>query len=118
MRTKDRWSWSGLFDFWPPQLVASLIPKGCLRLCPRWPRQEPSWRALAGRRDAIVGATVLLWGATEECLDIRSPAGCPAFAWPNSNSAGLDDGVRPCGAPQKVEFAAADRLTVDPAAFE
>jgi hypothetical protein len=74
---------------------------------PGWPRQEPSWRALAGRRDALVGATVLFWGATEECLDIGSPAGCPAFAWPNSYSGCLDDVIRPSGALQEVEFAAA-----------
>jgi hypothetical protein len=30
-----------------------------------------------------VGATVLFSGATEERLDIRSPAGCPSFAWPS-----------------------------------
>jgi len=84
---------------------------------PGWPRQEPSFRALAGRRDAIVGARVLFWGATEERLDIRSPAGCPAFAWPNSYSAGLVTVSGPSGARQEVEFAAAD-LTVEPAVFE
>jgi hypothetical protein len=67
---------------------------------------------------ALVGATVLFSGATEERLDIRSPAGCPAFAWPNSYSACLDDGIRPSGALQEVEFAAADRLTTEPMAFE
>src|SRR5271163_386174 len=40
---------------------------------------------------ALAGATVLFSGATEERLDIRSPAGCPAFAWPNSYGACLDD---------------------------
>jgi hypothetical protein len=60
---------------------------------------------------------VLFWGATEECLDIRSPAGCPAFAWPNYRAC-LDDVIRPSGALQEVEIAAADRLTVDPAVFE
>jgi hypothetical protein len=63
-------------------------------------------------------AASLFWGATEECLDIRSPAGCPAFAWPNSYSACLYDVIRPSGALQVVEFAAADRLTVEPAVFE
>ena len=65
--------------------------------------------ARAGRkaRRPLVGATVLFWGATEECLDIRSPAGCPAFAWPNSYSGCLDDVIRPSGALQEMEFAAA-----------
>jgi hypothetical protein len=106
MRTKglSRSSWPGLSDFWPPRLAASPIPKGL----PGWPRQEPpSCRALAGRRDALVGATVLFWGATEECLDIGSPAGCPAFAWPNSYSGCLDDVIRPSGALREVKFAAA-----------
>jgi len=43
---------------------------------------------------------------------------CPAFAWPNSYSACLDDGVRPSGALDEVEFAAADRLPVAPVVFE
>jgi hypothetical protein len=72
-------------------------------------------RRRAGR---LLGATVLFSGATEERLDIRSPAGCPAVAWPNSYSACLDDDIRPSGALQEVEFAAADRLTVEPAVFE
>jgi hypothetical protein len=67
---------------------------------------------------ALFGAVVLFSGATEERLDIRSPAGCPAFAWPNSYSACLDDGIRPSGALQEVEFASADRLTAEPAVFE
>jgi len=67
---------------------------------------------------ALLGATVLFSGATEERLDIRSPTGCPAFAWPNSYSACLDDGIRPSGALPEVEFAAADRLTAEPVAFE
>jgi hypothetical protein len=67
---------------------------------------------------ALFGALVLFSGATEERLDIRSPAGCPAFAWPNSYSACLDDGIRPSGALQEVEFASAGPLTAAPATFE
>jgi hypothetical protein len=64
---------------------------------------------------ALFGAMLLFSGATEERLDIRSPGvTCPVFAWPNSYSACLDDGVRPSGALDQVEFAAADR----PAVFE
>ena len=108
MRTKglSRSSRPGLSDFWPPRLAASLIPRGYPRLC-RGGLGRSLRGALAGRRDALVGATVLFWGATEECLDIRSPAGCPAFAWPNSYSGCLDDVIRPSGALQEVEFAAA-----------
>jgi hypothetical protein len=68
---------------------------------------------------ALVGAMVLFSGATEERLDIRSPGvTCPAFAWPNSYSACLDDGVRPSGAIEEVEFAAADPVPVAPTVFE
>ena len=67
---------------------------------------------------ALIGAMVLFSGATEERLDIRSPAGCPAFAWPNSYSACLDDGIQPSGALPEVEFAAADRLSAEPVASE
>jgi hypothetical protein len=67
---------------------------------------------------ALFGAMVLFSGAVEERLDIRSPAGCPAFAWPNSYSACLDDGIRPSGALQEVEFAATDRPSAEPAVFE
>jgi hypothetical protein len=68
---------------------------------------------------ALLGAMLLFSGATEERLDIRSPSTtCPAFAWPNSYSACLDDGVRPSGALEEVEFAAADRLAVEPSVFE
>jgi len=67
---------------------------------------------------ALLGAMVLLSGVTEERLDIRSPEGCPAFAWPNSYSACLDDGIRPSGALQEVEFAAADPMTAEPGVFE
>jgi len=69
---------------------------------------------------ALLGAMVLFSGATEERLDIRSPdPTCPAFAWPNSYSACLDDGVRPSGALKQVDFAADDRLpVVASAAFE
>jgi hypothetical protein len=67
---------------------------------------------------ALIGAAVLFSGATEERLDIRSPASCPAFAWPNSYSACLDDGIRPSGALQEVEFAAAEPMTAEPGAFE
>jgi hypothetical protein len=64
---------------------------------------------------ALFGAMVLFSGATEEHLDIHSPGViCPVFAWPNSYSACLDDGIRPSGALDQVEFAAADR----PAVFE
>jgi hypothetical protein len=67
---------------------------------------------------ALFGAMMLFSGATEERLDIRSPAGCPAFAWPNSYSACLDDGIQPSGALQEVEFAAADRTSTEPAVFQ
>jgi hypothetical protein len=67
---------------------------------------------------ALAGAMVLFSGATEERLDIRSPAGCPAFAWPNSYSACLDDGIRPSGTLGQVEFATAEGLTAEPAVFE
>jgi hypothetical protein len=69
---------------------------------------------------SLLGAMVLFSGATEERLDIRSPdPACPAFAWPNSYSACLDDGVRPSGALKQVDFAADDRLpVVASAAFE
>jgi hypothetical protein len=64
---------------------------------------------------ALFGAMVLFSGATEERLDIHSPGvTCPVFAWPNSYSACLDDGIRPSGALDQVEFAAADQ----PAVFE
>ena len=68
---------------------------------------------------ALLGAMLLFSGATEERLDIRSPGvTCPAFAWPNSYSACLDDGVRPSGAIEEVEFAAADPVPVAPTVFE
>ena len=64
---------------------------------------------------ALFGAMLLFSGATGERLDIHSPnVTCPVFAWPNAYSACLDDGVRPSGALDQVEFAAADK----PAAFE
>jgi hypothetical protein len=66
---------------------------------------------------ALVGAMVLFSGATEERLDIHSPSACPAFAWPNSYSACLDEGVRPSGALEAVEFAAAEARPVEPETF-
>jgi hypothetical protein len=58
---------------------------------------------------ALLGALLLLSGATEERLNIRSPdSNCPVFAWPNSESACLDDGARPPSG-KKVYFAAAIR---------
>jgi hypothetical protein len=55
---------------------------------------------------ALLGALLLLSGATEERLNIRSPdSNCPVFAWPNSESACLDDGPSRPG--KKVYFAAA-----------
>jgi hypothetical protein len=57
---------------------------------------------------ALLGALLLLSGATEERLNIRSPdSNCPVFAWPNSESACLDDGARPSPSAKKVYFAAA-----------
>jgi hypothetical protein len=68
---------------------------------------------------ALVGALVLFSAATAERRDIGiQGVSCPAFAWPNSYSACLDDGVRPSGALDEVEFAAADRLPVAPVVFE
>ena len=56
---------------------------------------------------ALLGAMLLLSGATEERLNIRSPdSNCPAFTWPNSESACLDDGARPSRPSKKVYFAA------------
>jgi hypothetical protein len=56
---------------------------------------------------ALLGAMLLLSGATEERLNIRSPdPNCPVFAWPNSESACLDDGARPSRPSKKVYFAA------------
>jgi hypothetical protein len=57
---------------------------------------------------ALLGALLLLSGATEERLNIRSPeSNCPVFAWPNSESACLDDSARPSPPRKKVYFAAA-----------
>jgi len=57
---------------------------------------------------ALLGALLLLSGATEERLNIRSPdSNCPVFAWPNSQSACLDDSARPSPPRKKVYFAAA-----------
>jgi hypothetical protein len=57
---------------------------------------------------ALLGTLLLLSGATEERLNIRSPdSNCPAFAWPNSESACLDDTARPSPPRKKVYFAAA-----------
>jgi hypothetical protein len=57
---------------------------------------------------ALLGALLLLSGATEERLNMRSPdSNCPAFAWPNSESACLDDGARPPRPGKKVFFASA-----------
>ncbi len=56
---------------------------------------------------ALLGALLLLSGATEERLNMRSPdTNCPAFAWPNSESACLDDG-RPPRPGKKAFFASA-----------
>jgi hypothetical protein len=56
---------------------------------------------------ALLGALLLLSGATEERLNIRSPdSNCPVFAWPHSESACLDDGARPSPSGKKVYFAA------------
>jgi hypothetical protein len=57
---------------------------------------------------ALLGALLLLSGATEERLNIRSPEwNCPVFAWPNLESACLDDSARPSPPRKKVYFAAA-----------
>jgi hypothetical protein len=57
---------------------------------------------------ALLGVLLLLSGATEERLNIRSPdPNCPAFAWPNADTACLDDGARPSPSGKKVYFAAA-----------
>jgi hypothetical protein len=57
---------------------------------------------------ALLGALLLLSGATEERLNIRSPdSNCPLFGWQNSQSACLDDGERPSPPRNKVYFAAA-----------
>jgi hypothetical protein len=56
---------------------------------------------------ALLGALLLLSGATEERLNIRSPdSNCPVFGWQNSQSACLDD-ARPSPPRKKVYFAAA-----------
>jgi hypothetical protein len=55
---------------------------------------------------ALLGVLLLLSGATEERLNIRSPdSNCPMLAWPNAETACLDDGARPSR--KKVYFAAA-----------
>jgi hypothetical protein len=55
---------------------------------------------------ALLGALLLLSGATEERLNIRSPElNCPVFAWPHSESACLDEGARPAPTGKKVYFA-------------
>jgi hypothetical protein len=57
---------------------------------------------------ALLGALLLLSGATEERLNIRSPeSNCPVFARPNSESACLDDSTRPSPPRKKVYFASA-----------
>ena len=57
---------------------------------------------------ALIGALLLLSGATEERLNIRSPEqNCPVFGWQNSQSACLDDSARPSPPRKKVYFAAA-----------
>jgi hypothetical protein len=57
---------------------------------------------------ALLGAMLLLAGATEERLNIRSPdPNCPVFASPNAETACLDDGARPSRSGKKVYFAAA-----------
>jgi hypothetical protein len=57
---------------------------------------------------ALLGALLVLSGATEERLNIRSPdSNCPVFASPNSESACLDDNARPSPPRKKVYFAAA-----------
>jgi hypothetical protein len=57
---------------------------------------------------ALLGALLLLSGAAEERLNIRSPdSNCPMFGWQNSQSACLDDGARPSPPRKKVYFAAA-----------
>jgi hypothetical protein len=56
---------------------------------------------------ALLGALLLLSGATEERLNIRSPdTNCPLFGWQNSQSACLDDSARPSPPRKKVYFAA------------
>jgi hypothetical protein len=56
---------------------------------------------------ALLGAMLLLSGATEERLNIRPPdPNCPVFVWPNSESACLDDSARPSRPGKKVYFAA------------
>ncbi len=68
---------------------------------------------------SLFGAMVLFSGATEERLDIHSPEpACPAFAWPNSYSACLDDGVRPSGSLKQVDFADATSALPAPGVFE
>ncbi len=57
---------------------------------------------------ALLGALLVLSGATEERLNIRSPdSNCPVFASPNAESACLDDSARPSPPRKKVYFAAA-----------
>jgi hypothetical protein len=57
---------------------------------------------------ALLGALLLLSGATEERLNIRSPeTNCPVFGGPNTESACLDDGAQPSRPGKKVYFAAA-----------
>jgi hypothetical protein len=68
---------------------------------------------------SLFGAMVLFSGATEERLNIRSPEpACPAFAWPNSYTACLDDGVRPSGSLKHVDFADATAALPEPSAFQ
>jgi hypothetical protein len=67
---------------------------------------------------ALLGALLLLSGATEERLNIRSPeSNCPMFARPNSESACLDDGARPSPPRKKAYFAAAPLAPLAIAAF-
>jgi hypothetical protein len=55
---------------------------------------------------ALLGALLLLSGATEERLNIRSPdLNCPVFGGQNSESACLDD-ARPSPPRKKAYFAA------------
>ena len=56
---------------------------------------------------ALLGAMLLLSGATEERLNIRPPdPNCPVLVWPHSESACLDDGAPPSRPSKKVYFAA------------
>jgi hypothetical protein len=67
---------------------------------------------------ALLGALLLLSGATEERLNIRSPdLNCPVLASPNAETACLDDGARPSPPRKNVYLAAVTARPLATVAF-